>query len=362
MVEPFDTIAEWVPRIGIEGIWIVFWVFSMIAIAISFWFFFSRMKERHDYEGRPICKMRITIMKKYTLEGNLSENDSFDDEKLSQFREQKDLKVITGILENLIKNNELYLYNFKVTDDTEATDDFPDKTRIISPVKIESPEYSWESQKGKRLFEKFFLVSEKRQNCVFYSTTQRLTIYDEDGHEEDWWVASPMPMVEAKQYITMKNAPFPDAPIHAINITRMEALREVTEFASASTTIAKGINYNKHLIHERDDYLELYEKSLKENETINMEKNMLEEELAQKKYIDTGREDKKLTLHDFTWAIVGAMCGGFGAVMLPQAFPAYNPTLTSFGGIALGLLFAGIIFKYFVESKKSTVKKQVELE
>ncbi len=252
--------------------------------------------------------------------------------------------------------------NFKVTDDTEATDDFPNKTRIISPARIENPEYSWQSQKGKRLFEKFFLVSEKRMNCVFYSTTRRITIYDEDGHEEDWWIASPMPMVEAKTYYGMKDAPFPDAPMHAINITKMESLREVAEFASASTTIAKGENFNKHLIHERDDYLELYQKALRENETINMEKNQLEEEVAQKKYIDTGREDKKLTLHDFTWAIVGCVTGGFGAVMLPQAFPTYNPMLTAFGGIALGLLIAGIIFKYFVESKKSTVERKVESE
>jgi len=360
MAEHFSVLIDWLPKIGIEGIWLAFWVFFLIAVGISFWFFFSRLKERHDYEGTPICKMRITIMKKYTLEGNLSENDSFDDEKLSQFREQKDLKVITGIVENLIKNGELYLYNFKVTDDTEATDDFPDKTRIFSPVKIETPEYSWQSQKGKRMFEKFFLVSEKRQNCVFYSTTQRLTIYDEDGHEEDWWIASPMPMVEGKKYVTLRDNPFPDAPVHAINITKMEALRAVAEYASASTTIAKALGYNKHIIRERDDYHELYDKSLEENETVNMEKNQLEEELAQKKYIDTGREDRKLALHDFTWAIVGAVCGGFGAVMLPEAFPTYNPMLTAFGGIALGLLFAGIIFKYFVATKKTEVTRKVE--
>ena len=86
MVEPFDTIASWAPQIGVEGIWFAFWTFFLIAVGISFWFFFSRLKEKHDYEGTPIGKMRITIMKKYTLEGNLSENDSFDEEKLLLFK------------------------------------------------------------------------------------------------------------------------------------------------------------------------------------------------------------------------------------------------------------------------------------
>jgi len=360
MVEPFDTIANWLPVVGIEGIWLAFWFFTLIAFAIGFWVFFSKIKEKHDYEGVPICKMRVTIMKRYTLEGNLSENDSFDEDRLIQFKEQKELKVISGIIEHLIKIGQLYIYNFKVTDDTEATDDFPDKVRIISPVKIESPEFSWSSQKGKRMFEKFFLVSEKRQNCVFYSTTQKLTVYDRYGKEELWWVASPMPMVEGKKYITMKDAPFPDAPIHAINITKMEALRAVAEFASVSTELEKALRYNKHVIKERDDWMNLHEKALELVQKTNMEKNQLEEELAQRKYIDTGREEKSLSLHDFTWAIVGGVCCGFGAVMLPQVFPLQNPMLTSFGGIALGLLFAGIIFKYFVESKKTTIERKVE--
>jgi len=360
MAEPFDTLAQLAPELGTGVLTFFLIILVLVFISIGTFFWVTKIAQKVSFEGEEICRMRITIQGKYTLEGNLSKNDSFDEEKLDELKEKAELKVIVGIIEQLKKIGKLFIYNFKVTDDTDATDEFAKKTRIISPNKLESDTYSTPSQRGKRFFTNPF-QSQARRNCIFVHTTRRVTIINEDKQEEDWWFACPLPIVEQGMYNYLKDNPFPNEPVHYYNIENIQGSKAIAEYASATTTLTKALQANKHVVKERNAYEKLYNQILDKLEISEMEKNSLEEEVSQKKYVDTGREEwLKKQKENFAWSILSGVAVFVGVVAIPDAFPNYPYTTMQIIGMAIGLAMTGIIFKFFTDKQKDITKQRVE--
>lgn len=359
MVE-HDIILGLLPEFSFQGIFFAIIIAGLIVIALLIYWVAGKIKEKVDYEGKRVCKMRITIQGSFTIEGNLALNDSFDEEVLEQFESQEDVRVVKGIIDQLKKEDKLFVYNYKVTDDTNADEDFADRTRIISPVQIESPLYSWEDQQSKRPILKFW-EAETFRNCVFVHTTKKIRIKNEEGDDEDYWIACPLPKTESKRYVTLYDNPFPNAPVNMFNIIKMESAKGLTQMHSIAKTFSKAVEYNKSLVDERDLYFGLHKELLRKYEEVNIEKNDLEEELAEKPYINIGKEayKRQQTLGAF-WIVLSAVATGFSMLMFPAMFPQDDLQLTMIAGMVVGMIIAGGGFMFYMSRITPIQKVRVE--
>ncbi len=173
------------PALGVLG-WI-FWIVVAGVVIFGGFFVLRFIFLKFSYEGGDeIAPYRFHWMGKYSeVEGNLSKNDSFDDEVMAQLERHSDMKIIVDMVKNEIRNKKLFIYNFKVTDEGNIIDSFSRKVRIISPVDVTLPKYTWMDQQGKRNFGSV-IRREKRRNIVIYHTSKKITILDENGNEEDF--------------------------------------------------------------------------------------------------------------------------------------------------------------------------------
>lgn len=360
MAEPLDSLISTIPPVSLTGLVFVFIVVTIVVAGFFVWWIMGRIKNKVDFEGRKICRMRITIQNKFTIEGNLSHNDSFDDDVLEQFELQQDVKVVKGIIDQLKKEKKLWIYNFNVTDDTDADEDFAKKTRIISPVQIESEDYSWSDQRERRPFSNPF-VPEGRRNCIFVDSTKKIRIVSDDLGEEDYWIASVLPKSETKFYNTLYKNPFPEAPVNMFNTIVMHSAKGIAEIAHIAKVASKAFEFNRHLESERDTFKDLYSESLDKIEEINVEKNDLEESLAQKPYVISGKEAyKKQYGVGAVWILIAGISSGFMSMFMPTLFPTIEPEVASMIGIIVGMVVAGAGYMFFSSRVKAVQKVPYE--
>ncbi len=351
-----DAIVDSLPEVSVQGLNFAFIIITIIVLGAFGYWAMGRFKGKIDYEGRRVDAFRITVQGRYTIEVNLAHNDSFDEEMLERFEDQADTKIIKGILEKIKQRKEIWIYNAKITDDTEADEDFADKVRIISPVQLESEDNSWLDQSAKRPFFKPW-APERRRNIVFVDTTRKIRTYDEDKHPEDWFFASVLPRSEPKVYNTMRDNPFPNAPVNIFRIIKNEAWSGLAELVSMTKTLRIALENNKVLADERDMFHKLYKNLLGKVEGLSIEKNESDEELAQKPYIEALTDAlQKQEQVGGIWVILSGVIAGIFAIIMPSIFPSMDTELAQIVGMGIGLGIGGFGYMYWA-SKQVPVKK-----
>jgi len=222
------TVDASLPALGILGF--VFWIVVLVVGGAGSFFVLRWAYLKYSYEGaNEIAPYRIHWMGKYgNVEGNLSVNDSFDEEVMVQLERHSEMKFVADMIRNEIRNGNLFIYNFKVTDEGNIIDDFSKKVRIISPIDMTLPKYTWMDSLGKRNFGSI-IRREKRRNIVVYHTSEKITIIDEDGSEEDWWILSPIPMVDAKELFRYSGSGIPETPVHYIEVKKIEGAKALPD-------------------------------------------------------------------------------------------------------------------------------------
>jgi len=347
------------PLLGILGFF--FWIVIIIGGTFGSFILFRMAWLKFAYEGGiEIAPYRFIWMGKYgEIEGNLSLNDSFDDETMDGLEQHTELRFVKDVVKDQIKNNQLFVYNFRITDEGDILEDFSKKVRIISPADITLPKYTWLDTKGKRNLGSI-LRREKRRNVVVYFTSRRETVFDEDGHEVEYWIISPLPMVEAKEIIGFNGKPVYPAPAHFIDVVKIEGGKKLAEIATLAPILAEALKKYLHVKSERDNYAKLYDQEVEENQRINMEKEELKHKLSQKIYV--GLEPEPIiakAVMNMGWIIATAIVTFFCTIIIPEYLPNMDIVIAQFMGMGVGLVVMVLLYAY-VSGKEKSPEKKVE--
>jgi len=283
---------------------VVLWIIVIVSVITggTALFIVARwIKRKIDYEGEEIGLFDIMIMGKYVLQGNLSINDSFDIENLEVLaeeaqREKKEnktgkssLEIIPQVIMQMMKEGKVFIYYYKVTDDSEILDKLNSRTRIISSGQLESNEFSWLEQRGKRSI-RSVLRKEKRRQVVVYHSAKRYEIMNEDENYDDWWIVSPIPKVEAEQHFGF-NSKAVGGMEHHLFLNLIQGGKNLASIASYISSLTDAITKAEFYKQQYKNFQEIHKKVVQEKIALNGEINRLKMLLSQKKYVDYGKEE-----------------------------------------------------------------------
>jgi len=346
--------------LGILGF--VFWLVVIIGTTFGIFILFRVLWLKYSYEGaQEIAPYRIIWMGRYSsLEGNLSVNDSFDEETMDGLEQQTNLKIIASIVKDQIKNNQLFVYNFKITDEGDIMESFSKKVRLISPYDLTLPRYTWLDSRGKRTIASI-LRREKRRNVICYSTTKKFTVFDEEGNEVDYFVVSPIPMVDAKIAIGFNGKPIHPTPTHYIDIIKIEGGRALAQVATLAPVLAESVRKYLNVRDERDNYARLYDDEVEMHQQTNMEKEQVKHELTQKIYV--GDERKPIpprSVMNAGWLVGTAFLVFFFMVVLPEYLITMELIVVQVLGMGAGLGIIMMLWAYYSEKQKTIQEKEMK--
>jgi len=346
--------------LGILGF--IFWL-VVIAGAIFGGFIIFRMAWlKFAYEGDiEIAPYRLIWMGKYgEIEGNLSLNDSFDDETMDGLEQHTKLKFMKEIIKDQIKNQKLFVYNFKITDEGQVLEDFSKKIRLISPADLTLPKFTWLDQRGKRNLGSI-LRREKRRNVVVYHTSRRETVFDEDGIEVEYWILSPVPMVEAKEAIGFDSKAISPVPAHFIDVIKLEGGKAIAQLAVLAPILAESIKKFLHVKQERDNYANLYDQEVENHQQTNMEKEELKHQVAQRMYIGTDQKPIIPTsVMNAGWILGTALLVFILVVVLPEYITSVDLIVAQMIGMGVGVGIVLLLYAWYSEKQKSPEQKRLE--
>jgi len=346
--------------LGILGF--VFWLVIIIGASFGGFLLFRLAWLKFAYEGEmEIAPYRLIWMGKYgEIEGNLSLNDSFDEETMEGLEQHTQLKFVKSMVLDQIKKAKLFVYNFRITDEGDILEDFSKKVRIISPVDLTLPMYTWLDTKGKRNLGSI-LRREKRRNVVVYHTSRRETVFDEDGNEVEFWIVSPVPMVEATTMIGFDSRPIEPAPSHFIDVIKIEGGKKLGELATLAPILAESIRKLIRERQEKDNYAKLYDQEVEDHQRTNMEKEELKHQLTQKIYV--GMEPEPVipkAVMNAGWILATAITVFFFVVILPEYLTSMDLIIAQMVGMGVGLAIVLMLWAYISGKEKKVERKTIE--
>lgn len=194
---------------------------------------------------------------------------------------------------------------------------------------------------------------------LFY-TSKKVTILDEDGNEEDWFVISPIPEVEAESEIVKFNSQsITDTPVHYIEISKIEGFKALTEFGSFAPTLAESIQKFLQVKSERDRFAQMYQEKVEELEDKNLQVNKLTHMLTQKIYVGKEQEETGFKSRmTFGWILASGFVCFLMLKILPEFITSIDLVVVQLMGVGIGLGLVGFLYKYY-EDKNKTVEEKI---
>jgi len=344
-----------ITSVGYIAIILLLIVSSFVALLVIVW-----LRRKFDFEGQgePIGRVHIEIMGKYALEGNLAEWQMIDHEQLDLLKQHDELKVVPDVLKQMYKEKQLFIYSLKNPDDSDIVDKIGNRTFIISSGNLKSEKYFWYSQKGKFTFRSIF-TKEKTRNVVVYSSAKKVQVLNEDRNLDDWWVMSPLPIVEEKQEVGFDSKVVGGMSHHIEikEITNGKALSSALNFIPFVTDALSKNDYLKKELEETKNHLDDRTKQLLQaNQKLQKKKR----QLGQKPYVVRGKNESSTKEKQNVMMMVVAVVLGAMTVMFVPDFLKNMPTQSAqFIGMVLALVVVGGIV--YMQNKQKPVE-EVEVD
>jgi hypothetical protein len=333
-------------------------VLVIIAVAFIGLIVIIQLRRRFDFEGSgsPIGHYSINIMGKYSLEGNLAEWEMIDDEELDLLKQEEQLKVVPDVLKQMYKEKTLFIYTMKKPDDSDIMDKFGNRVYIISSGNLKSDIYSWENQKGKFTW-RSLLTKERTRNVVAYSSARKVQVLNEDRNLDDWWIISPLPMVDEKQVIGFNNRAIGGMSHHIEikEITNAKALASALDFAPFVTN---ALLKNEHLRNELDEITRQLEKTTKNLHESNQKFQKKKRQLGQKEYVVSGRvESLQKENQNVMMSLIAVILGAMAVMFIPDFFPKLATQTAQFVGMIIAIIIIGGLS--FIQNKNKEKENKV---
>ncbi len=336
-------------------------IIVVIALAFVTLTVLIQLRRRFDFEGSgsPIGHYRIDIMGKYALEGNLAEWEMIDDEELDLLKQEEQLKVVPDVLKQMYREKTLFIYTMKNPDDSDIMDKFGNRIFIISSGNLKTDVYSWENQKGKFTW-RSLLTKERTRNVVAYSSAKKVQVLNEDRNLDDWWILSPLPMVQEKEVVGFDNRAIGGMTHHIEikEITNAKALASALDFAPFVTN---ALLKNEHLRNELNETTRQLEKTITDLHESNQKVQKKKRQLGQKEYVVSGKvESLHKEKQNVMMAIVAVILGSMAVMFIPDFFPKLPEQTAQFIGMIIALIIIGGLA--YIQNKSKDNEKKAEDE
>jgi hypothetical protein len=342
--EGFAGVAVWlIPLIAL----ILVGIIGYIAVRI--------LKIRFDYagDGQRFGKFKIFVMGKYRIEGNLSKNEDFlNDDDLDELSKHKDIELVPEKIKQLIKDGKLFVYDFRITDTSEAFDltGSYKSSKIISPNKLESEDFSWVDQKGERTLTSVFL-KEYPRNVVAYHTSEHFEVLNPDRNLDDYWVLDPVSMKENIKFGFESDSKLGN--VHEIKIDHLEGGKNLSTASSMIETLSESfrqIRISREQVENMQDLVEQKDKELsKKNIHINKLRHMMNQKVLIG-FPDAPKQEQKEL--GWGWIIAGFFLGAVGIMIVPEV-PALSGKVPDWFGAVIALVVL-VAVKHLAEKKKDS--------
>jgi len=337
-----ETIAsgasDWLSTIS-SSIGIIAVIVLLLAGGFALLMFIVWAKRRFDFEGEgdPIGRCHIEIMGKYALEGNVAKWQLIEDEQLDLLKEDETLGAVPDVIRQMYNEGNLFIYTMKSPDDADIRDKFGNRTFIISSGDFTSDKYYWYSQKGKFTFRSIF-SKEKTRNLAVYSSAKKIQVLNEDRNLDDWWVMSPIPVVDPKEEWGF-NSKAVGGMRHNITIKIIENAKALASALNFLPYVIKAETVNKFLKQENAKKDEIIEERTTQLYTANQKVQKKTRQLGQKHYVVGGKvEETKKTQQNVMMMLVSVVMGSMAVMFVPDFFKNMPEQSAQFLGMIIAIV------------------------
>ena len=339
--EGFAGIAVWlIPLIAV----ILVGIIGYIGLRI--------LKIRFDYagDGQRFGKFKIHVMGLYRIEGNLSKRDIFKKEDLDELAKHKDIDLVPDQINKLLKAEKLFLYDFRITDTSEAFDltGSYKSSMILSASRLESDDYSWVDQKGERTLTSVFL-KEYPRNLIAYHTSEHYDVVNPDRNYDDYWLLDPVPLKENEKLDFISG----NGKTYEVKIEHLEGGKNLSTASSMIETLSESfrqIRISREQVENMQDLVEQKDKELsKKNIHINKLRHMMNQKVLIGFPDAPKQEHKEL---GWGWIIAGFFLGAVGIMIVPEV-PALSGKVPDWFGAVIALVVL-VAVKHIAEKKKDS--------
>lgn len=198
-------------------------------------------------DGEPLGPFKISIQGLTTVKGNLSRHYFVSDNEYELLKSLDYKEVANNIQDfrNRVDSGEVFIYDFRITDYDEAFDLKGGQDSIIlSPVDLESTDYSWLDVKGERsITSPTFRV--KHRNVLCFSQSRYYQDQVMADRDVDIYDLVPIPKTLTNMKLDSKN----EVVLHMNKLGNAEADAMMSEFLP---TISENWQEIKPLRDDRD--------------------------------------------------------------------------------------------------------------
>lgn len=338
---------------GFAGIAV--WLIPLIAvilIGIIAYIVVRILKIRFDYagDGQRFGKFKIHVMGLYRIEGNLSKRDIFKKEDLVELAKHKEIELVPDQINKLLKSGKLHLYDFRITDTSEAFDltGSYKSSMILSANKLESDDFSWVDQKGERSLTSIFL-KEYPRNLIAYHTSEHYEVLNPDRNYDDYWLLDPVPLKENEKIDYISGS----GKAYEVKIDHLEGGKNLSTASSMIETLSESfrqIRISREQVENMQDLVEHKDKELsKKNIHINKLRHMMNQKVLIGFPDAPKQEHKELGLG---WIVAGFFLGAIGIMIVPE-IPALSGKVPDWFGAVIAFVVL-IAVKHITEKKKDS--------
>lgn len=323
--------------VGIIAISLLLFVVGFIALLVII-----LLRRKYDFEGSgdPIGHIRIEIMGKYPLEGNVAEWQMIDDEQLDLLKQDENLNIVPDVIKQMYKENQLFIYTMKNPDDSDIKDTFGKRTFIISSGNLKSDLYSYEPTKAKFTFRSIF-SKEKTKHVVAYSSAKKVQVLNEDRNLDDWWIISPMPLVAPKEVMGFDNRAV-GGMTHHIEIKEIHNAKALASALNFIPFVTDALSKNDYLKKELAETQAHLDKRTSDLTTANQKLQKKKRQLGQKPYVVRGKtEQTRQEKQNVVLMVVAVVLGGMAVMFVPTFFKNMALQSAQFLGMVIAIAIIG---------------------
>lgn len=128
-------------------------IIAIIAIGVIVFVIARAIRYMMSYagDGQPLGSFKLSVMGKSMVKGNLNIHEYVTEDEINMLQQINDISEGIKDYRKLFENQELYIYDFRITDYDEAWDLKGGRdSMIVSPIPLESDKYSWLDDRGDR--------------------------------------------------------------------------------------------------------------------------------------------------------------------------------------------------------------------
>lgn len=330
--------------LGIVAIAVIIGMGLLVGLGIIIY-----IKKKFNFEGtgKPIGHFKIIIQDGDTLEGNVSRWEEVTDDEFEMIAEaEPDFELMPDILRQMRVTEEVGIYRFKNTDDTDVLETMGKHIYLIVSGKIESDMYSYVVGNANFTWRSIF-SKEATRNVLAFNCSKKVTIINQDRNKDDWYFIVPVPSVRPKTGVIGFDSRMIKGMQYYIDERPITNAKPLAMRLSYSVYVKKSEEVNQQLRDELAQKDKLLTERTTQLNARNVKLAGKSLKLATKDWVVDSKVKIEERVTISLMHVLGALgFGGIMVIMLPTIFPSVALLQMQFVALMIAIIVIGVAFKY----------------